>query len=421
MRNHVTSQGFLHRWVQMEKIEKVKKILVVDSDTNYTIALRNALSKAGYEVTCCDDSQKVLESLKNLSADMIISEVELPEISGLTLFKEVRSIPAYQTIPFIFLSSQKRVDDRIKSMELGVDDYITKPFYAEEVVARVDALFAEISELIEEQSQAEKGFSGSLTEMNLVDLIQTLELGKKSAVLKLKHNFSIGFVYVANGEVIDALLDELSPDHSIMRMFTWNIGSFFVEMTTLDRERTIRIPNKELVNVGMRRINQWQQLQQGLPPLNTVVMKTEFNSYQDLSDEEKEVITGISEKIRIDEIIEKSRFDDLKALAIVGKLYQKGYLQETEDSYLTHTDNYLTRLKQKASHSKTTRERVTSIISNVFKNDVNSTKSVEEQGTERKQLPNRRRYERRRDDRIQESNQVQLTKSDLLLIRERLS
>lgn len=404
----------------MEDVEKVKKILVIDSDTSYTIPLRSALSKAGYEVTCWDDSQKVLDSVKNLSADMIISEVELPEISGHTLFKEVRSIPAYQAIPFIFLSSQKRVDDRIKSMELGVDDYITKPFYVEEIVARVDALFAEISQLSEEQSRSEKGFSGNLTEMNLVDLIQTLELGKKSAVLKLKHDSSIGFVYVDNGEVIDALLDELSPDQSIMRMFTWNIGNFHVEMTSVDRERTIQIPGKELINSAMRRINQWQQLQQGLPPLNTVVVKTERNTYQDLSDEEKEVITAINEKKRIDEIIERSRFDDLKALAIVKKLYQKGYLQETEDSYLTYTDNYLTRLKQNASHTKTTRERLASIISNVFKNHGNGN-NIEEQRTERRQLPDRRRYGRRRDDRIRESNQIHLTKSDLLLIRERLS
>lgn len=405
----------------MEDIEKVKKILIVDNDTGYTIPLRNALSKAGYEVTCWDDSQKMLESIKSLSTDLIISEVELSDISGHTLFKEVRSLPAFKTIPFMFLSSQKRVDDRIKSMELGVDDYITKPFYAEEIVARVDALFAEISQLGEEQSQTEKGFSGNLTEMNLVDLIQTLELGKKSAVVKLKHNASTGLVYVVNGEVIDALLDDFPPDQSLMKMFTWNIGTFLVEMTSFNRERAIHLPNKELVTAAMRRINHWQQLQQDLPPLNTVIIKTERNTYQDLSDEEKEMISGINEKKRIDEIIERSQFDDLKALAIVKSLLQKGYLQETEDSYISYTDSYLTRLKQNASHSKTTRERVASIIANVFKNYSNENKLIEEPKTERRQLPDRRCYGRRRDDRIRESNPIHLTKSDLLLIRERLS
>jgi len=73
----------------MDDIEKAKKIVIVDGDTSYTVSLRNALSKAGYEVTCWDDSQRMLESLQNLSADMILSEVELPEISGHTLLKEL--------------------------------------------------------------------------------------------------------------------------------------------------------------------------------------------------------------------------------------------------------------------------------------------------------------------------------------------
>lgn len=406
----------------MEDIEKVKTIFIIDNETNYTIPLRNALSKAGYEVLCWDDSQKVLEVVKNQQADMIIAEVELPQIGGHKLFKEIRAIPAFKTVPFIFLSNQKRVDDRIKSMELGVDDYITKPFYVEEVVARIDALFAEILELGEAQSQSEKGFSGNLTEMNLVDLIQTLELGKKSAIIKLKHNSSIGLVYVMNGEVIDASLDNLAAEQALMRMFTWNIGKFYVEMTSINRERAIQVSNKQLVNAGMRRITQWEEVQQGLPALNTMVMKSELNTFENLNDEEKEILNCITEKNRIYEIIETCRFEDLKALEIVKSLFEKGYLQETEDSYISYTDNYLARLKQNASHSKTIRERVASIVSNVFRNNNNNeNKAITEQKTERRQLPDRRRYGRRRDDRIRESNQIHLTKADLLLIRERLS
>lgn len=405
----------------MEDIEKIKKVLIIDSDTSYTVPLRNALSKAGYEVICWDDGQKAIELVKNLQADMVISEVDLPQANGHTLFKEVRSVPAFKSIPFLFLSSQKRVDDRIKSMELGVDDYITKPFFVEEVVARVDALFSEISQINEEQSQTETGFSGSLLEMNLVDLIQTLELGKKSAVLKLRHDSSIGVVYVMNGEVIDAMLDDLTPEQSLMRMFTWSIGNFHVEMTSVSRERRIDIPNKELITTAMRLINQWEQITKGLPPLNTIISKTGLNTYEDLSDEENEIIKSIDDNKKIYEIIEQSLFDDLKSLTIVKSLYQKGYLQESEENFISYTDNYLARLKNNASHSKTTRERVNSLIANVFQNSGNENKIIEDQGTERRQLPDRRKYGRRRDDRLRESNQIRLTKTDLLLIRERLS
>jgi len=260
-----------------------------------------------------------------------------------------------------------------------------------------------------------------LTEMNLVDLIQTLELGNKSAILKLRHDTSIGFVYIVNGEVIDAELDDHPPEQSLLRMFTWNIGSFYVNMTPVNRERTIHIQNKKLITAAMRRINQWEQIKQGLPPLNSVVAKTELNTYEKLNEDEKEIITGIKEKKKLYQIIERSRFDDLKSLAIVKSLYEKGYLQETEDNYVSYTDNYLARLKNNASQSKTTRDRVASIIANVFKNSGNGNNKLEEQRIERRQLQDRRNFGRRRDDRVSDFNQVHLTKTDLLMIRERLS
>ena len=400
-------------------MEKVKKILIVDSDTNNIVPLKMELSKAGYEVICWDDGQKALELAKSLQADLIISEVDLPQVNGHVLFKELHSIPACKSIPFIFLSNQKRVDDRIKSMELGVDDYITKPYYVEEVVARVDALFNEIILLQDDQTQTDKGFSGSLTEMNLVDLIQTIELGKKSAVLKLQHNSQIGLIYIDKGEVIDAALDDLTPQQSLMRMFTWTIGTFYVEISELDRDRKIDTPNKELITIGMKRSNEWEQLKQGLPSLNAVVVKTDRNSYEELSEDEQDMVSNLEKKNVLYNLIERSRFDDLKALELVKKLYQKGYLQETKENYVPYMDDYANRLKKKASLPRTTTERVTSLVTNVFKKQ-DEDNAVEKRNNERRLLSERRRSGRRRFDRIEESCNIHLTKSELLMIRERL-
>ncbi len=405
----------------MEYIEKAKKVLIIDSEISYIAPLRNGLTKAGYEVICWDDDQKAFDLVKNLAADMIICEVEFSQLSGLELFKEVRSVPAYRSIPFIFLSNQKKVDDRIKSMELGVDDYITKPFYVEEVVARVDALFEEISQINRARSESEQGFSGSLLEMNLVDLIQTLELGKKSAIIKLRHDSSLGVVYIQNGEVIDAVLDDSAAEPALMKMFTWNIGNFYIEIVPVNRERRINIHNIELFNAAMEYINQWEQIKKGLPPLNTIVGKTDLNTYENLSEEEKKIINSIDENKKISTIIEQSRLDDLKSLALIKNLYQKGYLQETEDNYNPDSDEFLARLKKNASQSRTTRERVISLIANTFQNSGNVNHSLEGQRPERRQLPDRRKYGRRREDRLKESNQIRLTKADLHSIRERLS
>ena len=178
-------------------MNKKQKILLFDSDKTYSVPLNNKLSEAGFEVVCWDEGQKPLELAKEMKADLIISEVDLPKTNAKELFKQICSLPEYKLSPFVFVSGQKKVDERIKNIELGVDDYVIKPFYIEEVVVRVKNLLAEVTRMGDDHIETEKGFSGNLAEMNLVDLIQTLELGEKSAVVKIKHGSSIGLVFIS--------------------------------------------------------------------------------------------------------------------------------------------------------------------------------------------------------------------------------
>lgn len=399
----------------------MKKIVYVDNDTSYIVPLKTEFERAGFEVNCWDDAQKALDAISNQQVDLVICEVELPQMDGHKFFKKIRSIDAFKSTPFIFLSSQKRVDDRIKSMELGVDDYIIKPFSIEEIVARIKALLKEITLLNDTNHQPEKGFSGNLTEMNLVDLIQTLELGKKSALLNLKHDSASGLVYIKNGEVIDASLESLPPEQALMRMFTWTIGNFYVEMTPIDRERNINIANKELITIGLRRINQWDQIKDGLPPLNTVVIKTDLNNSANLSEDEKQLITAMNEKNMIYELVQKCPCDDLQALELIKGLLNKGYLKATDENFTSYTDNYLAHLKEVASRSRTTSERAVSIMSSYFKPSSDEESPADISKDENRILPDRRRYERRLHDRLRDNNHIHLTKAELLLIRERLS
>lgn len=398
----------------------MKKIVYVDNDTSYVVPLKTEFERAGFEVICWDDAQRALDAMKNSQADLVICEVELPQMDGHLFFKKIRAINSFKSTPFIFLSNQKRVDDRIKSMELGVDDYIIKPISIEEIVARTKALFKEIALLNDTNHQPEKGFSGNLTEMNLMDLIQTLELGKKSAQLTLKNNAANGFVYIQHGEVIDAALESFAPEQALMRMFTWTMGNFYVELAPIDRERKIAMTNKELITIGLRRLNQWEQIKEGLPPLNTVLIKTDLNHAANLSDEEKLLINAIQGKNMLCELIEKCQCDDLKALDIIKGLLNKGYLKATDENYTSYTDNYLAHLKEVASRSRTTAERAVSIMASYF--EPSSNESPDEDSNDAKKiLPDRRRYNRRLHDRLRDNNQIRLTKAELLLIRERLS
>lgn len=113
--------------------EKNIKILVIDDEINSTILLRKVLEKAGYETVAENNSQKALELIKNDYFDIIVSDLQMPEISGLELLK----IKPEHSL-FIMITGFGSVDTAVESMKLGAFDYINKPFNLEEFILKVD-------------------------------------------------------------------------------------------------------------------------------------------------------------------------------------------------------------------------------------------------------------------------------------------
>ncbi|OQX83794.1 hypothetical protein B6D60_10030 [candidate division KSB1 bacterium 4484_87] len=392
-----------------------KKIIIIDNDQNYVTPLANVLQKAGFSVQIWDEQQDIFEFIRKIKPNLIICEAHLPSLDSHELFKRLRSLPEFKSIPFVFTSGQNNVDTRIKNIEIGVDDFIAKPFYPEEVISRIANLLQERENFGSYQLETERGFTGNLTEMNLVDLIQTMELGKKSAVIKLKHENLLGEVYITEGNVVNARLDNLDGEEAIMRMFTWTIGVFAVEITDVNQQRKIPKTNKELIDIGLRRLSSWEQIVHGLPPLQAVIARAGTKESEPLSADEKKLIDMMPEKIRLSELIQKSPFDDLKALEIVRSLYQKGMIQETEDSYSHYVEDYIKRIRQNSAHGQNPESRAAAIVSNILR------KPETDDSPERRHIPDRRLHGRRQSDPGKYTNTVYLSKIELLMIKEALS
>lgn len=116
-----------------------KKILVVEDDINIAELLRIHLRDEGYEVTHAEDGFKGSQLLKSEPWDAFILDIMLPGIDGLELCRQARSLPNYT--PIIMISARASEFHRVLGLELGADDYLTKPFSVLELVARVKALF----------------------------------------------------------------------------------------------------------------------------------------------------------------------------------------------------------------------------------------------------------------------------------------
>jgi two-component system KDP operon response regulator KdpE len=113
-----------------------RRILVVDDEVQITRVLRTTLSSQGYDIRVANDGETALEIMKDWTPDLVITDLSMPNMDGLELSRRVR---ARTSIPIIVLSVRGEEKTKVQALDVGADDYVTKPFGIEELLARVRA------------------------------------------------------------------------------------------------------------------------------------------------------------------------------------------------------------------------------------------------------------------------------------------
>jgi two-component system KDP operon response regulator KdpE len=113
-----------------------RKILVVDDETQITRVLRTSLSSHAYDVRVANDGETALEIMKDWTPDLVITDLSMPNMDGLELTRRLR---ATTSVPIVILSVRGEERTKVQALDAGADDYVTKPFGMEELLARVRA------------------------------------------------------------------------------------------------------------------------------------------------------------------------------------------------------------------------------------------------------------------------------------------
>lgn len=121
----------------------MKKILIADDEHKIIMTLEYAFKKAGYEVFIARDGSEVLELLKTEIPDMILLDIMMPNVDGYTTLSEIKKDKNLSGIKVILLSAKSGEADIKKGLELGADDYITKPYSIKKLTERVEELLAD--------------------------------------------------------------------------------------------------------------------------------------------------------------------------------------------------------------------------------------------------------------------------------------
>jgi two-component system KDP operon response regulator KdpE len=127
------------------------RILVVDDESQITRVLRTALAGHGYVVRTAGDGDEALEVMREWSPDLVITDLSMPNMGGLELCRRIRSKSA---IPIIVLSVRGEEKPKVEALDSGADDYVTKPFNINELVARVRAGLRRASRPLQEENES---------------------------------------------------------------------------------------------------------------------------------------------------------------------------------------------------------------------------------------------------------------------------
>jgi DNA-binding response OmpR family regulator len=306
-----------------------KNLLLVDADPRSLRVLEISLRKAGYIVAASADAKGALEMLELCKADLILSDTRLPGMDGFVLVEELRKNAEWAEIPVIFLSSDLSVESKVRGLEHGVEDYLTKPIYIKEIIARVNLVLQRKQRAgLESRSASGRArFTGSLSDMGLVDLLQTVDNSKKSGVLYLTSGDQRGAIYVRDGNVVDAELGALHGERALYRALVFSDGSFEIDFRDVRREDMIRVSTQGLLMEGMRRVDEWGRALEQLPGLDAVLEVNEeelIKRLAELPDQINAVLKHFDGKRTVLQIVDRCDQDDLETLTTISKLFVEG-------------------------------------------------------------------------------------------------
>ena len=243
--------------IYLKRVEVAQdKILIADSEFDLTTLLELRLVKEGFGVIIARNGSEALEKARSEMPSLIITEVELPEKSGLEFISELKEDEQTRSIPFLFLSRRDDPSIVTQALDLGAEDYITKPVKVDVFCAKVKTMLTRLKEEKKVAVPQPVGVTGSLSEMSLPDIIQILGAGRKTAKITLENNGKTAYIYLEDGRVVNAEIDDLKGEEAFYKILWWNEGTFTIDPNVEITERLINMSNDSLMLEGFRRMDE---------------------------------------------------------------------------------------------------------------------------------------------------------------------
>lgn len=311
------------------------KILVVEDDPFQAMLLLDALSQLRAEILQAGNGMEALHVARQGGPDLILLDAVLPDMDGFQVARGLKGDPTTRDIPLIFLTARDRIDDKLKGLEIGADDYITKPFHFEELLARVRRVLQRAGRRrAAPPPPAEPLLKGRLEAMSLTNLIQMLDLDRKSGELVLTRGEERGQIYFEEGQITHALQGGRRGEAAIYRLLTWTGGEFelVAPRNPAPEDARVQQSNQTLLMEGARRMDEAEVLKSRVADVTArfriapVFLKA--LDRRQVPPEVRRFVQLFDGNRTLAQVIEQSGLDDLAGLELAQRLDAAGLFEK---------------------------------------------------------------------------------------------
>ncbi|MFN3476785.1 MAG: response regulator, partial [Candidatus Methylomirabilales bacterium] len=303
-----------------------ERILVVDDNRMVLEMVADRLREEGMEVVTAQNGLEALQLTQSHRFDLILLDILIPWLNGLEVARLLKADARTAAIPIIFLTVKDKSQDKVTGLQLGADDYITKPFEWEELVARVHSVLRRAVGPLKASPKA-KGIAGGLADVSLATLIQLIETDKKSGVLTLIRGEESGYILFNEGQIVNAVVGKLQGEAAVYELLAWNEGGFAFEPYHTPAEPGIVLSNQALIMEGIRRMDERRWLLAHLPDLGA---RLRAKASEGL-DPDLQRLLGLFDGTRdLRTVLRDLQGDPLEALKGIEALYRRGLLERIE-------------------------------------------------------------------------------------------
>jgi len=190
------------------------------------------------EVEVCKDGADALLKVVDSPPDVILSDYKMPVLDGRQLFEKLRARDSTRHIPFLFMASRTDIEERLRPLVDGGEDFITKPFLVKDLVRIAKKVIDRLHlEKLQKSASRPGVIQGRLEEMSMIDLMQSLEMGQKSCRLIVRNNGVQGELYFTGGQCRDAKVGKVDGDDAVYKVVLWSAGDFEIDFNAANASK----------------------------------------------------------------------------------------------------------------------------------------------------------------------------------------